>query len=50
MKKFYQENHQMKERILQDLFEKKVFDFLVKNSNIKTIEEKVSKRKELEGV
>jgi hypothetical protein len=40
----------MKERILQDLFEKKVFDFLVKNSNIKTIEEKLSKRKELAGV
>jgi trigger factor len=50
MKKFYQENPQMRDRILQDLFEKKVFDFLVNNSSIKTIEEKVSKRKEFAGV
>ena len=38
IKKFYQENPQIKGRIQQDLFEKKVFDFLVNNSNIKTIE------------
>jgi trigger factor len=50
MKNFYQQNPRMKERILQDIFEKKVFDFLVKNSNIKTIEEKLSTRKELAGV
>ena len=50
IKKFYQENPQIKGRIQQDLFEKKVFDFLVNNSNIKTIEEKLSDRKELAGI
>jgi trigger factor len=50
VKKFYQSNPKIKNRVFDDIFEKKVFDFLVNNSNIKTINQKLNKRKELAGV
>jgi trigger factor len=50
VKQMYQANPKMKNRILDDIFEKKVFDFVVNNSNIKVIEQNLNKRKELAGI
>jgi trigger factor len=50
LQKFYRQNKEVKKRILNDLFEKKVFDFIVANSQISITEKTASSRKELEVV
>ena len=50
MREFYQSNADIKGRVLNDIFEKKVFDFLVNNSKIKEKKQSIQKRKELENV
>jgi trigger factor len=50
LKNFYRQNKEIKKRILNDLFEKKVFDYIVKNSKITLTEKSVKNRKDLEIV
>lgn len=50
MREFYESNKQFKERVLNDVFEKKVFDFLVNNSKIKEKKESIKKGKEFADV
>jgi trigger factor len=49
-KKLYRQNPEIKQRVLSDLFEKKVFDFLVENSKVKSREQSIKKRKEIADV
>lgn len=46
MREFYESNKEIKQRVLSDIFEKKVFDFLVNSSKIKEKKESIKKRKE----
>jgi trigger factor len=50
MRTFYESNNEIKERVLNDIFEKKVFDFLVNNSKVKEKKESIKKRKEFADV
>jgi len=50
VQKFYRQNKEIKRRILNDLFEKKVFEYIVTNSKMTIIEKSVKARKELEVV
>jgi trigger factor len=50
LKNFYRQNKEIKKRVLNDLFEKKVFDHIVTNSKITLIEKSVKNRKDLEIV
>jgi len=49
-RKLYQSNKQLKQRVMNDIFEKKVFDFLVENSKVKEKKQSIKKRKEFEKV
>ena len=44
----YINNNELKKQIINDIFEKNVFEFLVSNSTIKTVEQSLKRRKELE--
>jgi len=44
----YKNNNELKKQIINDIFEKNVFEFLVSNSTIKTVEQSLKRRKELE--
>jgi trigger factor len=50
LQKFYRDNKEIKRRVLNDLFEKKVFDFIVSNSKTTETEKSVRNRKDLEVV
>jgi trigger factor len=50
MREFYSGNEKIKESVLSDIFEKKVFDFLVKSSKIKEKKESINTRKEFANV
>jgi len=47
IRSLYDSNDQMKERALNDIFEKKVFDYLVDNSKVKETKKSIKQRKEL---
>ena len=46
MRKMYETNAELKQRALNDIFEKKVFDFLVNNSKVKEKKKSIKQRKE----
>jgi trigger factor len=46
----YQNDKDLKKRVLNDLYEKKIFDFLVSNSKVTEKEQSIKKRKEFEAV
>jgi trigger factor len=46
----YQNDKDLKKRVLNDLYEKKIFDFLVSNSKVTEKEQPIKKRKEFEAV
>jgi len=46
----YRKEKELKKRIQNDLFERKIFDFLVANSEVSVKEQAIKKRKELESV
>jgi trigger factor len=46
----YKTNEELKKRILNDIYEKKIFDFLVANSKVTVKEQSIKKRKEVEAV
>jgi len=46
VKKMYRTNAELKQRALTDIFEKKVFDFLVSNSKVKEKKKSIKQRKE----
>jgi len=50
MREFYSGNEKIKESVLSDVFEKKIFDFLVNSSKIKEKKESIKKRKEFDNV
>jgi len=50
LQKFYRDNKEIKRRVLNDLYEKKVFDYIVTNSKITETEKSVKNRKDLEVV
>jgi trigger factor len=50
LQKFYRQNKEIKRRILNDMFEKKVFDYIIANSTITMTEKSLQSRKELEIV
>jgi trigger factor len=50
MREFYSGNEKLKQSVLSDVFEKKVFDFLVNSSKIKEKKESIKKRKEFANV
>ena len=50
LKNFYRQNKEIKKRVLNDLFEKKVFDHIMTNSKITLTEKSVKSRKDLEIV
>jgi len=47
IRSLYDSNDQMKERALNDIFEKKVFDYLIDNSKVKETKKSIKQRKEL---
>jgi len=47
VRKMYNTNDDLKQRALNDIFEKKVFDFLVENSKVKEKKKSIQQRKEL---
>ncbi len=49
-RKIYEDNKELKQRVMNDLFEKKVFDFLVNNSKVKEKKPSIKQRKEFEKV
>jgi trigger factor len=46
VQKMYETNAELKQRALTDIFEKKVFDFLVSNSKVKEKKKSIKQRKE----
>lgn len=46
VQKMYETNDELKQRALTDIFEKKVFDFLVNNSKVKEKKKSIKERKE----
>jgi trigger factor len=49
-RKVYETNLELKKRVMNDIFEKKVFDFLVNSSKIKEKKQTLKNRKEVEKV
>ena len=49
-RKLYESNKELKQRAMNDIFEKKIFDFLVKNSKVKEKKQSIKQRKEFEKV
>jgi FKBP-type peptidyl-prolyl cis-trans isomerase (trigger factor) len=49
-RKMYETNDKLKQRALNDIFEKKTFDFLVDNSKVKEEKKSIKQRKEFEKV
>lgn len=49
-RKLYETNKELKQHALNDIFEKKVLDFLVNNSKVKEKKKSIKQRKELLGV
>jgi len=50
VRKMYETNKELKQAVLNDIFEKKVFDFLINNSKVKEKKKPIKKRKELINV
>jgi trigger factor len=50
VRKMYESNKELKQAVLNDIFEKKVFDFLISNSKVKEKKKSIKQRKELLNV
>jgi trigger factor len=49
-RKMYETNDELKQRALNDIFEKKTFDYLIDNSKVKEKKKSIKQRKEFEKV